>query len=166
MKFSKTRFKASLSPTGQKMLGSPCGSVFCHCSHPRRCWYPWRCDLTRTCVLKEAGSKTPHAFFSTQWQGETQEFCPGAKVVLVGCKMDLRTDLSVMRELAKHRLVPVTHEQVRSTNESRVLSISVSFSFSGPVSVRLMFPYKWRPLPSTHTHPQGDRAPLDRSRKP
>lgn len=47
-----------------------------------------------------------------QWQGETQEFCPNAKVVLVGCKLDMRTDLNVMRELAKHRLIPVTHEQV------------------------------------------------------
>lgn len=50
-----------------------------------------------------------------QWQGETQEFCPNAKVVLVGCKLDMRTDLNVLRELAKHRLIPVTHEQVRST---------------------------------------------------
>lgn len=46
-----------------------------------------------------------------KWQSETQEFCPNAKIVLVGCKLDLRTDLSVMRELAKHRLIPVTHEQ-------------------------------------------------------
>uniref|UniRef100_A0A8C6WH60 Rho family GTPase 2 n=1 Tax=Neogobius melanostomus TaxID=47308 RepID=A0A8C6WH60_9GOBI len=46
-----------------------------------------------------------------KWQGETQEFCPNAKIVLVGCKLDMRTDLSVMRELAKHRLIPVTHEQ-------------------------------------------------------
>ncbi|XP_029312828.1 rho-related GTP-binding protein RhoN-like [Cottoperca gobio] len=46
-----------------------------------------------------------------KWQGETQEFCPSAKVVLVGCKLDMRTDLNVMRELSKHRLIPVTHEQ-------------------------------------------------------
>ncbi|XP_057682954.1 rho-related GTP-binding protein RhoN-like [Corythoichthys intestinalis] len=46
-----------------------------------------------------------------KWQGETQEFCPKAKVVLVGCKLDLRTDVNVMRELSKHRLIPVTHEQ-------------------------------------------------------
>lgn len=48
-----------------------------------------------------------------QWQGETQEFCPNAKVVLVGCKLDMRTDLNVLRELSKLRLIPVTHEQVR-----------------------------------------------------
>ncbi|KAL7373025.1 hypothetical protein ABVT39_026070 [Epinephelus coioides] len=52
-----------------------------------------------------------------KWQGETQEFCPNAKVVLVGCKLDMRTDLNVMRELSKHRLIPVTHEQ--GTNLAR-----------------------------------------------
>ncbi|KAJ3607881.1 hypothetical protein NHX12_024932 [Muraenolepis orangiensis] len=46
-----------------------------------------------------------------KWQTETQEFCPGAKVVLVGCKLDLRTDMGIMRELSKVRLIPVTHEQ-------------------------------------------------------
>ncbi|KFQ12738.1 Rho-related GTP-binding protein RhoN, partial [Leptosomus discolor] len=46
-----------------------------------------------------------------QWQGETQEFCPNAKIVLVGCKLDMRTDLNTLRELSKQRLIPVTHEQ-------------------------------------------------------
>ncbi|XP_048871111.1 rho-related GTP-binding protein RhoN [Brienomyrus brachyistius] len=46
-----------------------------------------------------------------KWQGETQEYCPNAKVVLVGCKLDKRTDLSTLRELSKQRLIPVTHEQ-------------------------------------------------------
>ncbi|ELW54728.1 Rho-related GTP-binding protein RhoN [Tupaia chinensis] len=47
-----------------------------------------------------------------KWQGETQEFCPNAKVVLVGCKLDMRTDLATLRELSKQRLIPVTHEQL------------------------------------------------------
>lgn len=61
-------------------------------------------------------STPPKLLFSTsnQWQGETQEFCPNAKVVLVGCKLDMRTDLATLRELSKQRLIPVTHEQVRS----------------------------------------------------
>lgn len=46
-----------------------------------------------------------------KWQSETQEFCPSAKVVLVGCKLDMRTDLNTLRELSKQRLIPVTHEQ-------------------------------------------------------
>ncbi|XP_023266753.1 rho-related GTP-binding protein RhoN-like [Seriola lalandi dorsalis] len=36
-----------------------------------------------------------------KWQGETQEFCPNAKVVLVGCKLDMRTDVNTLRELSK-----------------------------------------------------------------
>lgn len=46
-----------------------------------------------------------------KWQSETQEFCPSAKVLVVGCKIDMRTDLNVLRELSKLRLIPVTHEQ-------------------------------------------------------
>ncbi|MBN3276156.1 RND2 protein, partial [Polyodon spathula] len=46
-----------------------------------------------------------------KWQSETQEFCPNAKVVLVGCKLDMRTDLNTLLELSKQRLIPVTHEQ-------------------------------------------------------
>ncbi|XP_077315627.1 rho-related GTP-binding protein RhoN isoform X1 [Lithobates pipiens] len=46
-----------------------------------------------------------------KWQGETQEFCPSAKVILVGCKLDMRTDLNTLRELSKQRLIPITHEQ-------------------------------------------------------
>ncbi|XP_042163290.1 rho-related GTP-binding protein RhoN isoform X2 [Oncorhynchus tshawytscha] len=46
-----------------------------------------------------------------KWQGETQEFCPNAKVVLVGCKLDMRTDVGTLRELSKQRLIPITHEQ-------------------------------------------------------
>lgn len=54
-----------------------------------------------------------------QWQGETQEFCPNAKVVLVGCKLDMRTDVATLRELSKQRLIPVTHEQVSSRETPR-----------------------------------------------
>ncbi|XP_022061815.2 rho-related GTP-binding protein RhoN-like isoform X1 [Acanthochromis polyacanthus] len=56
-----------------------------------------------------------------KWQGETQEFCPNAKVVLVGCKLDMRTDLNVMRELSKHRLIPVTHEQRKHKQTTSVV---------------------------------------------
>lgn len=40
-----------------------------------------------------------------------RSFAPNAKVVLVGCKLDMRTDLATLRELSKQRLIPVTHEQ-------------------------------------------------------
>ncbi|NXI22479.1 RND3 protein, partial [Sterrhoptilus dennistouni] len=31
------------------------------------------------------------------WKGEIQEFCPNTKMLLVGCKSDLRTDVSTLR---------------------------------------------------------------------
>lgn len=46
-----------------------------------------------------------------KWQAEALEYCPNAKLVLVGCKLDMRTDVSTLRELSKQRLIPITHEQ-------------------------------------------------------
>ncbi|VFV22008.1 gtp-binding protein rho7 variant [Lynx pardinus] len=63
-----------------------------------------------------------------KWQGETQEFCPNAKVVLVGCKLDMRTDLATLRELSKQRLIPVTHEQLRRTDSRRGLQRSAQLA--------------------------------------
>uniref|UniRef100_A0AAX7TKW0 Rho family GTPase 3a n=1 Tax=Astatotilapia calliptera TaxID=8154 RepID=A0AAX7TKW0_ASTCA len=37
-----------------------------------------------------------------KWKGEIQEFCPNTKMLLVGCKSDLRTDLSTLVELKEH----------------------------------------------------------------
>lgn len=47
-----------------------------------------------------------------QWKGEIQEFCPNTKMLLVGCKSDLRTDLSTLVELSNHRQTPVSYDQV------------------------------------------------------
>lgn len=51
---------------------------------------------------------------SSQWKGEIQEFCPNTKMLLVGCKSDLRTDLSTLVELSSHRQTPVSYDQVVS----------------------------------------------------
>lgn len=51
---------------------------------------------------------------SLQWKGEIQEFCPNTKMLLVGCKSDLRTDLSTLVELSSHRQTPVSYDQVVS----------------------------------------------------
>uniref|UniRef100_A0AAZ3Q9M4 Rho family GTPase 2 n=1 Tax=Oncorhynchus tshawytscha TaxID=74940 RepID=A0AAZ3Q9M4_ONCTS len=56
-----------------------------------------------------------------KWQGETQEFCPNAKVVLVGCKLDMRTDVGTLRELSKQRLIPITHEQIQGRRRLRAM---------------------------------------------
>lgn len=58
--------------------------------------------------------------FSPQWKGEIQEFCPNTKMLLVGCKSDLRTDLSTLVELSNHRQTPVSYDQASSLNESNV----------------------------------------------
>ncbi|XP_026950252.1 rho-related GTP-binding protein RhoN [Sagmatias obliquidens] len=84
-----------------------------------------RAQLDRECAAGEGGARSSDAVLICfdisrpetldsvlkKWQGETQEFCPNAKVVLVGCKLDMRTDLATLRELSKQRLIPVTHEQ-------------------------------------------------------
>ncbi|XP_019738879.1 rho-related GTP-binding protein RhoN-like [Hippocampus comes] len=60
-------------------------------------------DLTPIQMLLEMGlDKMRKDYFN---------YLIGSKVVLVGCKLDLRTDVNIMRELSKHRLIPVTHEQ-------------------------------------------------------
>ncbi|CAG5932363.1 unnamed protein product [Menidia menidia] len=46
-----------------------------------------------------------------KWKGEIQEFCPNTKMLLVGCKSDLRTDLSTLVELSSHRQTPVSYDQ-------------------------------------------------------
>jgi len=47
-----------------------------------------------------------------QWKGEIHEFCPNTKMLLVGCKSDLRTDLNTLVELSNHRQTPVSYDQV------------------------------------------------------
>ncbi|KAJ7423847.1 Rho-related GTP-binding protein RhoE [Willisornis vidua] len=45
------------------------------------------------------------------WKGEIQEFCPNTKMLLVGCKSDLRTDVTTLVELSNHRQTPVSYDQ-------------------------------------------------------
>nr|XP_032807539.1 rho-related GTP-binding protein RhoN-like [Petromyzon marinus] len=45
-----------------------------------------------------------------KWQAESQEFS-SSKVLLIGCKADLRVDLATLLELSKQRRIPVTQEQ-------------------------------------------------------
>lgn len=71
------------------------------------------------CILLKCRCLTALFLCVSQWQAEAQEYCPSAKLVLVGCKLDMRTDVSTLRELSKQRLIPVTHEQVRRHMHSR-----------------------------------------------
>lgn len=40
------------------------------------------------------------------------DFCPNARILLVGCKTDLRTDVCTLMELSMQKMAPVSHEQV------------------------------------------------------
>ncbi|CAB1434513.1 unnamed protein product [Pleuronectes platessa] len=96
--------------------GAPSSNTTCHSEIPGSAYY----DNVRPLAYPDADAvlivfdiSRPETMDSVlkKWQGEKQEFCPNAKVVLVGSKLDMRTDMNVMRELSKHRLIPVTHEQ-------------------------------------------------------
>ncbi|NXK91185.1 RND3 protein, partial [Formicarius rufipectus] len=66
-------------------------------------------------VLKKAswrGNSPAHSWPQIlQWKGEIQEFCPNTKMLLVGCKSDLRTDVTTLVELSNHRQTPVSYDQ-------------------------------------------------------
>lgn len=72
------------------------------------------------CPLSDRDGSRPVGFifpcwfcvFLSQWKGEIQEFCPNTKMLLVGCKSDLRTDLTTLVELSNHRQTPVSYDQV------------------------------------------------------
>ncbi|XP_053482448.1 rho family GTPase 3b [Ictalurus furcatus] len=44
-----------------------------------------------------------------KWKGEIEEFCPNTKMLLVGCKSDLRTDLATFVQLSNE--LPLTYDQ-------------------------------------------------------
>lgn len=50
-----------------------------------------------------------------QWKAEVQDFCPSTRILLIGCKTDLRTDVCTRIELSNQKQTPVSHEQVSST---------------------------------------------------
>ncbi|XP_072542631.1 rho family GTPase 3b [Salminus brasiliensis] len=44
-----------------------------------------------------------------KWKGEIEEFCPNTKMLLVGCKSDLRTDLATFVQLSNE--IPLSYDQ-------------------------------------------------------
>lgn len=47
-----------------------------------------------------------------QWRTEILDYCPSTRVLLIGCKTDLRTDLSTLMELSHQKQAPISYEQV------------------------------------------------------
>ncbi|TNM87137.1 hypothetical protein fugu_007367 [Takifugu bimaculatus] len=50
-------------------------------------------------------------FLCPQWKTEILDFCPSTRILLIGCKTDLRTDVCTLMELSNQKQTPVTYEQ-------------------------------------------------------
>ncbi|KAM6106321.1 rho-related GTP-binding protein Rho6 [Pterocles gutturalis] len=59
-------------------------------------------DISRPETLDSAAKK---------WKTEILDYCPNTRVLLVGCKTDLRTDLSTLMELSHQKQAPISYEQ-------------------------------------------------------
>ncbi|OWK50309.1 rho-related GTP-binding protein Rho6 [Lonchura striata] len=59
-------------------------------------------DVSRPETLDSAAKK---------WKTEILDYCPNTRVLLIGCKTDLRTDLSTLLELSHQKQAPVSYEQ-------------------------------------------------------
>ncbi|XP_004070856.1 rho-related GTP-binding protein Rho6 [Oryzias latipes] len=46
-----------------------------------------------------------------KWKAEIQDFCPSTRVLLIGCKTDLRTDVCTRMELSHQKQAPISQEQ-------------------------------------------------------
>ncbi|XP_058717315.1 rho-related GTP-binding protein Rho6 isoform X1 [Poecile atricapillus] len=59
-------------------------------------------DVSRPETLDSAAKK---------WKTEILDYCPDTRVLLIGCKTDLRTDLSTLLELSHQKQAPISYEQ-------------------------------------------------------
>ncbi|XP_050186953.1 rho-related GTP-binding protein Rho6 [Myiozetetes cayanensis] len=59
-------------------------------------------DISRPETLDSAAKK---------WKTEILDYCPNTRVLLIGCKTDLRTDLSTLLELSHQKQAPISYEQ-------------------------------------------------------
>ncbi|XP_071331036.1 rho-related GTP-binding protein RhoE-like, partial [Trachinotus anak] len=71
-----------------------------------------------------------------KWRAEVEEFCPNTKVLLVGCKSDLRTDLFTR---AHNRHTPVSYDQGSNTAKQLSAPYLECSSLQSENSVRDIF---------------------------
>lgn len=72
-------------------------------------------------LLHETTSYATNWFIYLQWKAEIQDFCPSTRILLIGCKTDLRTDVCTRIELSNQKQAPISHEQVCPMTVSRHL---------------------------------------------
>ncbi|CAB1452606.1 unnamed protein product [Pleuronectes platessa] len=46
-----------------------------------------------------------------KWKTEILDFCPSTRILLIGCKIDLRTDVCTLMELSNQKQTPIAYEQ-------------------------------------------------------
>lgn len=79
-----------------------------------------------------------HCAFSFQWKTEILDYCHNTRVLLIGCKIDLRTDFSTLMELSHQKQAPVSYEQVRQYRMLVLVWISIAIlSFNPSWNIRL-----------------------------
>nr|KAF6438875.1 ras-like protein family member D [Molossus molossus] len=64
---------------------------------------------------------SPHSFDNiyNRWYPEVNHFCKEVPIVVVGCKTDLRKDRSLVKQLWKKKLEPVTYHRVGAQPRAR-----------------------------------------------
>uniref|UniRef100_A0A7M4FR90 Rho family GTPase 1 n=1 Tax=Crocodylus porosus TaxID=8502 RepID=A0A7M4FR90_CROPO len=86
---------------------------------PPGSWSPYYDNVRPLCysdsdaVLLCFDISRPETLDSTlkKWKTEILDYCPSTRVLLIGCKTDLRTDLSTLLELSHQKQAPVSYEQ-------------------------------------------------------
>ncbi|XP_074421244.1 rho-related GTP-binding protein Rho6 isoform X2 [Larus michahellis] len=80
--------------------------------------YPEVLPTTTMCAPSATATRTPSCSASTSaaprpltWKTEILDYCPNTRVLLIGCKTDLRTDLSTLMELSHQKQAPISYEQ-------------------------------------------------------
>lgn len=74
-----------------------------------------------------------------KWQPEVKHFCQNVPVILVGCKMDLREDPDVIRELAKLKQSPVNEAQAEAMSARIMAKQYIECSARQKINVHEVF---------------------------
>ncbi|KAG7264915.1 hypothetical protein CRUP_012094 [Coryphaenoides rupestris] len=71
------------------------------------------CYSDSDAVLLCFDTSQPHTVDGSlkKWKTEILDFCPSTRILLIGCKTDLRTDVCTLTELSSYKHTPVSHEQ-------------------------------------------------------
>lgn len=77
-------------------------------------------------------------FLGPQWKTEILDFCPSTRILLIGCKTDLRTDVCTLMELSNQKQTPITYEQVRQKKQTKIhVCVCADFyTYAFPVTPR------------------------------